>query len=184
MAEPITDKKTFDQVITLLKKYNNNDAYADAFKLGCILGLRASDLLTLKYSDIYNDAVKIIEQKTKKVNQIDLSDKAKLIIKRRKTKYPNTTYLFETNSRRSKGRPLSLRIFNQRLQEVAQVLGLEGKLSSHTMRKTLGYQVYKQTNDLGLVCSMLNHASIKDTLKYIGITKEAQTKARNNLLFV
>lgn len=46
--------------------------------------------------------------------------------------------------------------------------GLEGNLSTHTMRKTLAQHMYHKTNnDLIKVQAILGHKSITDTIKYL-----------------
>ena len=45
-------------------------------------------------------------------------------------------------------------------------------LSAHSLRKTFGYQAYKQGVDITLLQSIFQHSSQAVTLRYIDITQE------------
>jgi integrase len=46
------------------------------------------------------------------------------------------------------------------------------QLSTHTLRKTAAYHLYKETNDISLVMSLLQHSNAGLTLRYLGIRLE------------
>ena len=183
MAEPVTNPETFQKVVQALSRYSEGGLYCDIFRTGCYMGIRASDLLALEFDDFKDDLLKVKEKKTGKINSIHCPPAVLEIVQRRKKAFPNDKYLFQGKSNRGQNKPLSIRAFNMALEYAAKKTGLTGKLSSHSMRKTLGYTVYKKTNDLALVCKMLNHSSIKETLCYIGMEAEKEAKARAELTF-
>ena len=49
-------------------------------------------------------------------------------------------------------------------------------IGTHTMRKTFGYHSFKMGHDLSQIQSLLNHSSQKETLRYIGITRDQLDK--------
>ena len=47
--------------------------------------------------------------------------------------------------------------------------GLNGKLATHTLRKTFAQRLYQQCNDIYLVRELLGHKNVVTTQAYIGI---------------
>ena len=141
---------------------------------GLNVGLRISDLLSIKFSDINNDRLLIKESKTGKVANIKLNNKAVKIMKEIKGEHPMHIYLFQSyrnqQSLNKAPAPLSRRSIAKAFYEV----GLETNiaLGTHSLRKTRGYMLYNQTKDIGKVMRMLRHTSAGVTLRYIGITQD------------
>ena len=147
---------------------------ADVWNLGLNLALRISDLLSIRFEDIRGDRVELIEGKTSKRATIKLNTKAIEVIERRRRENPNHVYLFQSHKSRwsfNKGRtPLSRRYVSRAISMIGEGVGIS--LGTHSMRKTRGYHLYKNTNDLARVMKMLRHSSEAVTLRYIGITQE------------
>jgi integrase len=144
------------------------------WQLGINLGLRISDLLSVKFTDIKDDRLLLIESKTKKQASIMLNDKVLSLINHLKEQHPNHEYIFQSyRSRTTKNkppRPLSRRAVGNAFEQVGQEVKMA--LGTHSMRKTRGYHLYQDTKDIGRVMKMLRHSSAEQTLKYIGITQE------------
>ena len=139
--------------------------------LGLQLALRISDLLKVKYSDIENGRLILIESKTKKIANIKLNGKAINVIQKLKSENPNDFYLFQANGNRvTEIKPMSRQYVTKCFQEVGSSLKLN--LGTHSMRKTRGYHLYKKRGDITKVMKMLRHSSQATTLRYIGITQE------------
>ena len=51
-------------------------------------------------------------------------------------------------------------------------VGIKEPISTHSMRKTWGYWAYKSGTSLALIMEALNHSSITNTRKYLGITQD------------
>ena len=88
--------------------------------------------------------------------------------------HPDHVYLFQSfRNQRSKNRPaklLSRRYVSRAFAAIGEEVGID--LGTHSMRKTRGYHLYKNTNDIARVMKMLRHSSEAVTLRYIGITQE------------
>lgn len=147
---------------------------ADIWNVGLNLALRISDLLSIQFSDIQNDRLILREGKTGKLATIKLNDKVRATIDRIRTEHPDHVYLFQSyRNRWSTNRapkPLSRRYVFQAISMIGEEVGLD--LGTHSMRKTRGYHLYKNTNDLARVMKMLRHSSEAVTLRYIGIMQE------------
>jgi site-specific recombinase XerD len=79
-------------------------------------------------------------------------------------------YLFA--SQKGKIRPISRVHAWFVLNKAARAVGIEGRIGTHTLRKTFGYYAYKQGTDITLLQQLFNHAAPSITLRYIGITQD------------
>ena len=63
------------------------------------------------------------------------------------------------------------------LSSAAQACGLNYKIGTHSLRKTFGYQLYRNGINIELIQRLLNHSSPSITLAYIGITQDDMDEA-------
>lgn len=149
--------------------------------LGLQLALRISDLLDLKYTDIKDGRIYVKESKTKKPAEIKLNQKALEVVAKLRNANPSDEYLFQATGNRVKGvKPFSRQYITKCFKTVSDSLGLE--IGTHSMRKTRGYMLYTQTNNLSKVMKMLRHSSQEVTLRYIGIEQEDIDNDFDNLV--
>lgn len=179
-VEAVKDLSKVPLISELLVKHHGQH-FADIWDLGINLALRISDLLDVKFTDVEGTHLKLVEQKTKKTHTIKLNEKAKSIIERRLLESPGSVYLFQATARNVKTiKPLTRQAVGQAFKAIGEVVGIN--LSTHSMRKTRGYHVYKKTNDIAQVMKMLNHSSPKVTLRYIGIDQEEQDTLSDEII--
>ena len=55
--------------------------------------------------------------------------------------------------------------------------GLNGKLATHSLRKSFAQRVYEQSNDIYLVQELLGHKSVSTTQRYLGVNYAAARAA-------
>lgn len=58
------------------------------------------------------------------------------------------------------------------LRELADHFHL-ATIGGHTLRKTFGYHIYKQTNDITVVQELLGHEHPSITLRYLGVKENS-----------
>lgn len=143
--------------------------------VGVFSGLRVSDILQLKYSQFTDtDILTVCEQKTKKVRRIKINKDLKAIVDRIKAKIgivDDDQYIF-INRFRSK--PIDKSYVNVKLKKLMKKYGIEveGNVSSHMFRKTLGRRVMKLYNNSNeaviLLMELFNHSSPSITKAYLG----------------
>ena len=155
------------------------------FCTGISSGLRASDLLSLKIGDIYDDGdvkdeVSIVEQKTHNTTRFHISAEMKQVLtqwldvlKDYYDEYDESNYLFPSNNEIGHLKVTSLySIF----KEAQGKLNLSFHFSTHSLRKTFAYWTirmhYYDQNIIFSLQDMLNHRDIKNTLYYSGYTKD------------
>ena len=143
---------------------------------GTYTGLRISDVLKLKVSDVKDKKfIYIREKKTGKQNIIELNP---LLIKAYNS-YCDDKFQDEylIKSRNGINRPLTRVQAYNILKQVGEEFGVEN-LGTHTMRKTFGYHYYRKTKDVATLMKMFNHSDPSITLKYIGIIQDEMNRAR------
>lgn len=145
---------------------------SDVWNLGLQLALRITDLLSIKFTDIKQGKLYITEGKTGKLAEIQLNPKAQSIVDGIRVKCPDNMYIFESTHQRNKGKPITREYVARAFKTVGEMDSINVHLGTHSMRKTRGYHLYKQTNNVAKVMYMLRHSSEAVTLKYIGITQE------------
>ena len=158
------------------------------FVLGINFGLRISDLLSLKVSDVIDENGKarahfdILEEKTKKkgkLRRVTINAKAKAELKEQGISEYSDAYLFPSRKGdKPIGRVQAYRILN----EAAANAGID-EVGTHTLRKTFGYHAYKAGTPIEVIQKVFNHSTPHVTLAYIGISadniKEVYTVAVN-----
>ena len=55
------------------------------------------------------------------------------------------------------------------LKEAFMNAGLNGKLATHSLRKSFAQRVYEQSSDIYLVQELLGHKNVATTQKYLGV---------------
>ncbi len=175
-VEPIKDMAKLD---ALKKRLLRLGLYKEflIFTLGLNTGLRIGDILSLKWSDINGECIRIREQKTSKHKEIKINDllrNAITLLERHRVKQglpapKPDDYVFE--SERRPGRPFTRQYIWALLNYHGEQLGLKN-IGTHSMRKTFAWYAYKKGVDIALLCKVLNHASPAVTLRYIGIEQE------------
>jgi integrase len=123
------------------------------FVIGINTGLRISDILKLKVSDVKDKThIIIVEQKTNKNKRFLINSKLREDINNYIDSMDINEYLFASR----KGDKAISRIQAYRiLNDVADRLGIE-EVGTHTLRKTFGYWHYKQHKDVAILQDIFN----------------------------
>ncbi len=173
-VEPIRSKGKITKMYNYLKA--KDDKYALLFKFGLNTGLRISDILPLKTSNLifqngnYREYLIVKEKKTSKEKKIKIND----ALKKELSEYmkihslKSDDYLFPSKKGGHIGRVQSYRF----LKEAADLMGIEN-FGTHSLRKTWGYWTYKLSKyNIGLIMDTYNHSNQQITLRYIGINQD------------
>lgn len=148
--------------------------------LGLNTAFRISDLLMLKWQDVYNrkkncfrEHICIIEHKTGKERSVAVNAsvcKALTFLQEKSDYTDGEQYLFD-NGRKAEthlSRSQAFRI----IKEAAEYAGLDEHVSCHSLRKTFGYHAWKQGVQPALLMELYNHSSYRVTKKYLCIEQE------------
>ena len=168
VVEPIRTRSKIERVKQVLKLKKERDFLL--FVMGINCGLRISDLLKLKISDVKNKThIEITEQKTGKNKRFPITPVIKSVLSNYiKNKKPE-----QWLSASQKGPKAITRIQAYRIiKNASKIAGLDEHIGTHSLRKTFGYHFYQQTKDVALLQNILNHSSPNVTLRYIGINQD------------
>lgn len=146
------------------------------FAVGVFTGLRISDLLRLRFSHFENtEILSVQEQKTGKVRRIKINPDLREIIERLREKTVVTDsqkYMFVN---RFGNKAIDKSYVNLKLKQILKNynINVEGNVSSHMFRKTLGNRVLRLNNysneSVILLMELFGHSSVAITKKYLGI---------------
>lgn len=176
-SEPIKNLTDIDALHRVLTRWGNVRE-AECLIIGCNFALRVGDLLKITFEQALSGVIKINEQKTSKAKELPINEAAQRAIKRLLVWYREQgiepVYLFQGTGNRSKGlkKPISARHLNNKLKAAAEAIGLDIAISSHSMRKSLGYHAYAKGIDVRYLQALFNHKTEFQTLTYIGITRK------------
>lgn len=141
----------------------------DAFIFSCYTGITFCDLSKLRFKDIESRGntywLIIMRQKTNTICQIPLLDEPLRIIKKYHTNFPNTDdncFVFDMNSNQKT---------NEYLKEIANICGINKKVSFHTARHTFATLALDYGISLETVTKMLGRVSIRTTQIYANVSK-------------
>jgi integrase len=176
-----TSSLDWDQFRSLISKLERDGEfkYCLLVAIGVFSGLRISDLLQLRFSHFDNtDIMTIKEKKTGKTRRIKINTDLKAIVNRvrEKMKPKDPDQFIFLNRYGSK--PIDQSWINVNLKRIFKKYGIEveGNISSHMFRKTLGNRVLKLNNYSGesviLLMELFSHSSPAITKKYLGIREK------------
>lgn len=166
-VKTLSDAEVISRKLT--KNARGSTLYSDIWRFGINTALRISDLLSLTFDDVSGSKLTIKEGKTGKTRSIDLNSGAKAIIAARRKANPHHTYLFEVDSNRAKGKPVSRVSVANAFKAVGDEMSIQ--LGTHSMRKTRGWLMHSAGESIEMICKVLNHSSPAVTMAYIGLTQ-------------
>lgn len=174
VVSPIKDKKQLEVMKLYLKEKSMRDYLM--FMVGISSALRISDILKLKVEDVWDskkpkEFIYLNEKKTGKYKRFPITVNLSKAIKEYVREYkPNgVDYLFCS---RKGDKPITRQHAALILSRAGDFVGIKEPISTHSMRKTWGYWAYKNGVSLALIMEVLNHSSISNTKKYLGITQQ------------
>jgi integrase len=176
---------------------NNEDKkiyarYAMLWVVGINIGLRGSDLVKLKWGDIFykgreykSEGSRVKEKKTDKYKTLFLNKYAKAAIDKYIDEFNpslnSDNFIFKS---RENGH-IQVQTLGKALQKAAEECGIKVNVNTHTIRKTFGFHWHKghlgDYEALIHLQKLFNHSSPKVTLRYIGIDDEQTEKYYNDL---
>jgi integrase len=168
----------FKSLIGKLER-DGNYKYCLLISIGVFTDIRIGDILKLRYIDFSGgDILSVIEQKTKKTRRIKLNHDLLEIISRVKRKQlidDDNQFIF-INKYGTK--PIDKSWVNVSLKKIFKKykVSVDGNISTHMFRKTLGNRVLKLNNysnqSIVLLMELFGHSSMGITKRYLGIREK------------
>jgi integrase len=156
---------------------------------GMFTGLRISDILSLRWSDLIGkEHIEVTEKKTKKVRKILVNQQLQETVSRISDKInhfdPNEFIFINRFGKKT----ISPQFVNWKLKELMkkyEVVKDTTKIKSHSIRKSFGRRVWENSerSEKGLIMlnEIFNHSSIKTTKIYLGIREKEIMDVYQNL---
>lgn len=177
---PIKDKELLEQMKLYYVEHDNPRNYC-LIVIGLNTALRISDILDLKWKDVYQGEpdlyrkhISITEQKTGKRSMVALNAAViralSVIRKEQADSCKPDSYIF-CNSR-DRSRPITRYQAYRIIKKAAVHSGLEEHISCHSLRKTFGYFAWKQGVPPAMLMNIYNHSSYQITKRYLCIEQD------------
>lgn len=188
-ALPIKDKERLEMMKNYYKTVKENPRNYLLMIISMNTALRISDVLTLKWKDVYSVSqcrykshITLKEQKTGKNNTLLLNqaviDALKLYSAGKALS--EEQYLFQ--SQKGDNMPITRQQAFRIVRKAALFAGLEEHISCHSLRKTFGYYAWKQGTSPALLMKIYNHSSFQVTQRYLGIDQEEKDTVYLNVV--
>lgn len=193
-AQPIRDVNDLKTLKNYYALVDPNPRNYLLIILGLNTALRISDLLTLKWADVYDfrkkgsrQHIELTEQKTGKYSCIYLNSSIQGALANywnyygEKKGQPITASDFLFSGRGTQGNPISRVQAFRIIRKAANSCNLNGCISCHSLRKTFGYYAWQQGTSPALLMSIYNHSSFRVTQRYLGIEQDDRDQVFQNI---
>ena len=174
-ADPIRNRKQLNQLANYWFKRGNLRNYL-LIVLGVLTALRISDLLRLKWNDVYDvkrenfrSHLTLTEKKTGKRKVIALNRKA-ITALRLYFRHRRGEYIFVNNRKDEK--PIRREHAWRVIRAAADAIKAVGRIACHSLRKTFGYFAWKRGVSPVMLMEVYNHSSFEATRRYLGIAQD------------
>jgi len=188
-SKPFITNELMYMIDTINKKGNDYEMGL-LITCGFYTGLRYSDLMQIKWSDVLRDEFIITENKTKKRRKILVKGKFRALI----NYYYDVMKVYNTNSllfaspinpNKGKAHQSMIRRFKK---QVRLHTSLQTKYASfHSLRKSFGMAIWEKSgrkdSTLLLLSEIYNHDSVATTRAYIGLREEEKADVMDLIFF-
>ena len=162
---PIRNPKDVEKLLKLAKK-DSKPVY-NYIRVALYTALRSSDILALTPKNVNGGYMHIIAKKTGKPFVYDISSLKNVI---------DLTASYLIHGQKA-DRPLSVSYVNQKLKEYGEKLNIE--ISTHSLRKTVAYQLYMNGLPIDRISELLQHDTIETTRRYLMFDNSEITNGLN-----
>jgi len=144
--------------------------------LGLHTALRISDLLPLRWRDVYDfrhgcplKTFSLYEQKTDKDKTVAINGAIVNVLNLSATDARPNEFLF---SNPNTGNPITRTQAYRIIRNAGEELSLPGRISCHSLRKTFGYHSWQNGVSPAVLMEIFNHSSLNHTRRYLGVSQD------------
>ena len=186
LTQPIRDIIEVDKLQKYYCEVKPNKRNYLLIVCGLNTALRISDILKLRWKDVYNENllsfkshIDVKEQKTGKKTTIFINNNLKEALASflkdifaKKVKLCEVMEQFIFLGQKSECKPISRIQAFRIISDAAGKCLISHNVSCHSLRKTFGYHAWKNGVSPALLTSIYNHSSYKITTRYLGIDQD------------
>jgi site-specific recombinase XerD len=172
-VNPIKDLESINKIKKILKQQSQRDFVL--FVFGINTGISIRDLLILKVSDVWDgekikEFLLIAKNGNRKEKTIYLNNNVRVALKKYllASDFTDNDFIFKSKYYNA---PITRQQAYRIINKAARKVGIEGKIGTHTIRKTFGYHAYRKGIAISILQSIFGHSCPSETLRYIGIDK-------------
>lgn len=177
-------KASETEIMFLDINYDNDIEVRNAFILEMlyVTGLRVSELVNIKVSDLQNGSLKVIGKGSKERIVYYKACSSKLLNHYLEISRINilngipSIYLFPNKF----GKPLTTRTIENIVKKYSEVKNIKSKVTPHTLRHTYATDLLNNGADIRSVGELLGHESLSTTQIYTHVTSERLKNVYNN----
>ena len=164
-------KKLFDAV--------SNPKHLLMLKLCYGMGLRVSEIVSLKVSDIDSGNMQVLieQSKGKKDRYVNLPESILDELRSYYKAYRPDKYLFEGQ----RGGKYSVRSAQKVFESAMEKARINKKVGIHGLRHSFATHLLENGTDISLIQSLLGHRSIKTTLRYVNAAQKSVKNVKSPL---
>ncbi len=146
-------------------------------------GLRVTELISLKISDIKLEEKQFsVIGKGNKLRSVFMTEQAKNAVREYLSERTDVSaFLFISLSQNSYGKPLSRNAIEELVKHYADLVGLDKKVTPHTLRHSFATSLLRKGADIRSVQALLGHSSITTTQIYTHIDDRFLQQVHNLL---
>jgi integrase len=174
LTQPIRSKHQIRELATYFLKRGELRNHI-LIVLGLHTALRISDLLRLRWEDVYDferqrvrTHISILEKKTKKLKIITLNKTIVSALSVGVRTAQRSEHILKSRKGGAISRVQAYRI----IRAAAEVLGFLCRVSCHSLRKTFGYHAWKAGVSPAVIMEIYNHSNFAVTRRYLGIAQD------------
>jgi integrase len=173
-TQPIRNKQQARELADYYLKLGQTRNYV-LVVMGVHTALRVSDLLRLKWEDVYDfengqvrASVAITEKKTGKTKLVALNKRIVAALKLYASAALRNGFLFKSRKGGAISRVQAYRI----VRAAADALRFGFRVSCHSLRKTFGYFAWKSGVSPAVIMEIYTHSSFAITRRYLGVAQD------------
>lgn len=143
------------------------------------MGLRVSELVNLKITDIDSKRMQVLisQSKGKKDRYVNLPESVLDLLRKYYLQYKPKYYLFEGQY----GGQYSVRSVQAVFKKAMQKAKINKKIGVHSLRHSYATHLIEQGTDIRFVQELLGHNDIKTTMVYTGLTDQTKRNIKSPL---
>lgn len=165
----------YDEEIQLLLSSTNDLQFKTMIFLGIDCGLRVSEVIRLKVSDINSKEgfILISESKRCKTRKVKLSNQCLQLLRQYWRVYRPNDWLFPSPHSDKEGNPYNACALNNKFSKYLKDLGLNrDNFHFHSLRHTYATHMLEDDCDVFVLKKLMGHKSFASTARYIHVTSK------------
>lgn len=162
---------TKDEIQIIINTDFWDDDSKNAFLFSCYTGLRASDIMSLRWSNIVGNRIQLVQHKTKNTVYIPLNKNAQVILEKQKH---NKDFVFNLSEHTSS--------LNRTVKKLIKLADIKKKVHFHCARHTFATLLVTSGTNIFTISKLMGHRDIKSTMVYAKVIDEEKQKAVDSMI--